>query len=181
MKAQQEELETRTKSFEQKQTQNQNMNPKTQTENSYIQNKDIFVAIEKGISTQKFAATPEAQQKLYKEVQAQDNFLRQINMITVGSQKGQSIYGSVTGSVMRRESSRSPVNLTDSNAISYETVKRYFDFLITHDMRDAWIGTGQDFNQIYKRLYREQYSIDLINNAFNGTARDATTTDVFKN
>ena len=113
-------------------------------------------------------------------MQAQEDFLKKINMITVGSQKGESIYGSLSGSIMRRETSRTPVDLAQNRAYEYETVKRYFDFLITHDKRDAWIGTGQDFNQIYKRLYREQYAIDLINNAFNGTDRDTTTTDILK-
>ena len=175
---QQEKFYKEQKEFQQQQ--HNKINEMTQEQESYAYDPRVIIAIKKSVSTEQFAATPEAQQRLFKEVQAQEDFLNRINMITVGSQKGQSIYGSLSGSVMRRETSRSPVDVSQDHAYSYETIKRYFDFLVTHDKRDAWIGTGQDFNEIYKRLYREQYAIDLINNAFNGTGRDATTVDILK-
>lgn len=121
-----------------------------------------------------FSITPDKQQKMLKDLQDFNNFMKRINHLTVKSKKGQKIYmGSDKTGTSR--GTRTLKDLASNRATQYETEIRTFDTVIPFARIDAWHHLG-NLLKMYRAYYLQQHSDENAAIALRGVARDADPT-----
>lgn len=129
-------------------------------------------------ASEKFTVTPTVQQKLETAIQESSGFLKQINIIGVDEQDGESILLGVASTIAGRtdtsQKARSPRSVSGLTSDTYSCKKTDFDTEVKYQLLDAW-AKFPDFQTRLSGAIVERQALDRIMIGFNGTTAAADT------
>lgn len=130
-------------------------------------------------AAEQFAVEPSVQQTMESVIQDSSALLNEINVVGVDEIKGQKVGAGVSGPIAGRTDvdakDRTPRNVTDLTANSYECVSTEFDTYLPWAQMDAW-ARQRNFQTLVRNAIVKRQALDRIMIGFNGT-KAATESD----
>lgn len=130
--------------------------------------------------SEKFNLTPSVEQKLVEQMGESSDFLKQINIIGVGEQKGQKLGLGVGSPVASRTNTdtkeRETAYVGSLEPNDYEAKQTNFDTHISYRTMDAW-AKFPDFARRYRLAVLKRVALDRLMIGWNGLSNTANDTD----